>query len=236
MASRSEAGVEATAGSPTNGRRHPSPFDFTRFPNGESRLVSAAFSDLDEARAAVTALEHRGYPPNRISVVLTDETRRHLLRTHPEFEGFDPDTYLVDRVALDRENKVWKGVGAGGTIGGTVGAIAAAVAAIGTTAVISPLGIIVAGPLAAAFSGAAAGGAVGVLVGGLTGAGMSEYRARHLERMVSQGTILVIGHARTEPELRQIQQTLGELGGLLVPPEQSNRPSGNGPADRVDTG
>lgn len=192
------------------------PFAFDRFGTGESRFVSATFSDLERARKAVRELEARGYPINELSVVMTDETRKHHLRTHPEFEGFDPEAYLVDQVELEKDRKTLKGVGTGGAIGGALGALTAAVAAASTTIVIPPLGIIIAGPLAAAFAGAGAGSAVGGLVGGFTGAGMSELRAKHLERVVSEGQVIVVARARTEPELQQIKTTLAGEGGVLV--------------------
>ncbi|MGH7541876.1 MAG: hypothetical protein ACRELC_12835 [Gemmatimonadota bacterium] len=191
-------------------------FTFERFPTGESRFVSAIFSDLDKARRGVKTLEERGYPPSELSVLMADDTRDHHLRTHPEYEGRDPETYLVDEVELEKDNKALKGAGAGGAIGGAVGAVAAAVAAVGTLVTIPPLGIVVAGPLAAALAGAGAGGAVGGFVGALTGAGMSEYRAKRLEKVLKEGHIVVGGLARTVPELHDIAETLEKNGGELV--------------------
>lgn len=195
-------------------------FTFDRFPSGESRYVSGSFESLDEARDAVRTLEDHGYPASEISVLMTDATRRHYLRTHPEFEGLDPEAYLVDRVELEKENKSLKGAGTGGAIGGAIGAVAAAVAAIGTTLVIPPLGIVIAGPLAAAFAGAGAGGAVGGLVGALTGAGMSEYRAKRLEKVLKEGRIIVVVRARTEPERNDIRSTMIGSGGSVVQEEE----------------
>lgn len=191
-------------------------FTFDRFPGGESRFVSGAFKSLDGAREAVRELESHGYPSSEISVLMTDATRRHYLRTHPEFEGLDPEAYLVDQVELEKENKSLKGAGTGGAIGGALGAVAAAVAAIGTTLVVPPLGLVISGPLAAAFAGAGAGGAVGGLVGALTGAGMSEYRAKRLEKVLKDGRIIVVVRARTEPERNDVISTMSEHGGTVV--------------------
>lgn len=199
----------------SNGERL-KPFAFDRFATGEPRFVSATFPGLPEARAAVRRLEGQGYPCNELSVVMSDDTRRHHLRTHPEFEGFDPNAYLIDQVEIEVDRKTLKGVGTGGTIGGALGAMAAALAATGTTVVIPPLGLVIAGPLAAAFAGAGAGGALGGLVGGLTGAGMSEYRAKRLERVVSEGQVIVIARAHTVPELRQIEALMSGSGGVLL--------------------
>ena len=48
-------------------------------------------------------------------------------------------------------SKAAEGAGVGGAIGGTVGAILAAIAAVGTTIAIPGLGLVIAGPLAAAI-------------------------------------------------------------------------------------
>ena len=63
------------------------------------------------------------------------------------------------------------GAGIGGAIGSTVGAIIAAVAAVGTSLALPGLGLVIAGPLAAAIAGAGAGaagdGLIGARVGGM---------------------------------------------------------------------
>lgn len=66
----------------------------------------------------------------------------------------------------------------GAGIGGAVGAALAAIAAVGTSLAIPGLGLVVAGPLAAALAGAGAGGATGGLLGALIGAGIPEHRAK----------------------------------------------------------
>lgn len=202
--------------STTRRRERLTPFAFDRFGSGESRYVSATFGKLGEARDAVRALEEIGYSAHELSVVMTDEVRRHHLRTHPEFEGFDPESLLVDQVEVEHDTKALKGVGTGGAIGAALGAVTAALAATAGAIVIPALGVVIAGPLAAAFAGAGAGSAVGGLVGGLTGAGMSEYRAKQLERVISEGRIVVVARARTLGDLRQIEQAVLENGGVLV--------------------
>ena len=57
----------------------------------------------------------------------------------------------------------------------------AAIAAIGTSLVIPGLGLVVAGPLAAALAGAGAGGTAGGLIGALVGHGMPEDRTKKYE-------------------------------------------------------
>jgi len=190
-------------------------FSFDHFPSGATRYVSAAFGDLDDVQRAVQALEAAGCPPSEISVHLTDETRKHRLRTHPEFEGLDPDSYVVDLVELNRNSKALKGAGAGATIGATVGAIAGAVGAVGTYVIVPSPGIVVTGPVVAALTGVGALGAIGGLLGGLLGAGRSEYRAKHLEQILREGRIVLITKARTEADMRRIARTLTAAGGFV---------------------
>jgi hypothetical protein len=54
--------------------------------------------------------------------------------------------------------KAAEGLGVGGAVGRGVGAALAAIFAVGSTIVVPGLGLVVAGPIAAALAGAAAGG------------------------------------------------------------------------------
>ena len=143
----------------------------------ETNMVTGLFRDKDSASAAYDAAIERGYTPNDLNLVMSDETRsRH-------FGGSADHTELG--------NKAAEGAGVGGAIGGTVGAVAAAVAAIGTALVLPGIGLVVAGPLAAAFAGAGAGAAAGGLVGALIGWGIPEERVHRYEAGVKSGGILM---------------------------------------------
>ena len=65
------------------------------------------------------------------------------------------------------------------------------IAAIGTTIGLPGLGLLVAGPLAAALAGAGAGGLTGGLIGGLIGAGIPEERAKVYDEGVRNGGIVM---------------------------------------------
>ena len=85
-------------------------------------------------------------------------------------------------------NKAAEGAGIGGAIGGTVGVIAAPIAAVGTTLVLPGLGLVIAGPIAAAVAGAGAGAAGGGLVGALAGWSVPEERVKvYGERLKKRG-------------------------------------------------
>lgn len=191
-------------------------YRFDRLPSGRSRFVSAHFSDLDDAVAAARALEKRGYDRERIVVFMSAEQRRHYLTTRPEFDDIESDEVVVEEVGVEKGDRTLEGAGAGGAIGGSLGAIGAAILAVGTTVVVPPLGIVVAGPVAAALAGAGAGGAAGGLVGALAGAGMSEYRARRFKKLVEEGHLIVGAEASTDAERTDLEEQLREHGGTIV--------------------
>jgi hypothetical protein len=117
---------------------------------------------------------------------------------------------------FEKHRKTLEGAGAGGTIGGTLGAVGGAIAAVGTTFVVPPLGLAVAGPLAAMLVGAGAGAATGGLVGAFVGAGMTEYRAHQFKELIKAGRIIVGVTAETDAERTRIVELLRSQGGDLV--------------------
>jgi hypothetical protein len=190
---------------------------FETFPSGVSRFVSASFDSLDSALDATRDLESRGYGRERINVVMATDVREHHVDTHPRYEELEENAVVVDEVALEQHRKTAEGAGTGGVIGGALGAAGAAVAAVGTTLVIPPLGIAIAGPVAAMLAGLGAGAAAGGLVGALVGGGMTEYRARQFQKMVKEGRVIVGAIAHTEPERTNIAEILRDHGGEEIP-------------------
>ena len=178
-------------------------------------LITASFDDFGDAEDAVEALVDEGFSTDRISVLLSEETRSQVLEIHPELRE-EKGHILAQTVELDVENQALKGAGVGSAVGGTLGAAAAAVAAVGTSLVIPALGIVVAGPLAAALAGAGAGGAAGTVIGALTGAGMDELRAKKFEKLVKKGRVIVGARALTAPEQHTIERVLAAHDGELV--------------------
>lgn len=173
-------------------------------------LISAVFDKFRKAEQAAAELLAEGFPEERISVLLSEETRREYLEIHKDLDA--EGHVLAQTVVLDEESKTMEGAGVGGTIGGTIGAAAGALLA-GTAVAIPPLGVVVAGPLAAALTGAGAGGIAGGLIGALTGAGMTEFRARQFERFIRDGDVIVSARALTDPERNEITRILDAHGG-----------------------
>ena len=159
---------------------------------GRSRMVTGLFRDRDSAERAYQSVTTRGYGKDDVNLLMSDETRKK---------------YFSDGKVRETElgSKALEGAGTGAAIGGTVGATLAAIAAIGTQLVLPGLGLIVAGPLAAALAGAGAGGATGGLVGALIGAGIPEERARVYESGLKEGGIVLGVNPRTDEDAKYFE-------------------------------
>lgn len=143
---------------------------------GENQMLSGMFSDRADAETAYSSMKDRGYNDDDISVMMSDQTRDSW------YADGDADTELG--------SKALEGTGVGSAVGGTLGAIIGGIAAIGSNLVLPGVGLIVAGPLAAALAGAGAGGLTGGLVGALIGSGIPEERAALYEEGVKNGGVV----------------------------------------------
>jgi uncharacterized protein (TIGR02271 family) len=164
-----------------------------RTSKNDSGMLTGLFYDRDSAERAYQGLSDRGYTKDDINLVMSDETRKKLFAN----DG---------TVKTELGNKAAEGAGIGGAVGGTIGAVLAAATAVGTTLVIPGLGLVVAGPLAAAAAGAGAGAATGGLVGALVGAGIPEERVKHYESGLKQGGILMGVKPRSEEDAAHFEQ------------------------------
>jgi hypothetical protein len=163
----------------------------------KAKLVTGLFRSKVAAESAVDSIIKRGFTRDDISVLMSDATRSK------EF-GLQTRTHAAD------------GLGIGGALGGAVGAVLAAIAAVGTTLFLPGINLVIAGPIAAALAGAGAGGATGGVIGALIGAGIPEYRAKVYDSELRGGGILIGVEARSEEEVKQLEDLLDELGGQHV--------------------
>jgi hypothetical protein len=150
-------------------------------------MVTGMFRDRDSAESAYRSLSDRGYGKDDVNLIMSDDTRK---------KHFSDDKRTGD---TDLGSKALEGAGVGAGIGGTLGAILAGIAAVGTLA-IPGVGIIAAGPIAAALAGAGAGGALGGLIGALVGAGIPEDRAKLYEQGVRDGGIVMGVEPRSDED------------------------------------
>jgi hypothetical protein len=152
---------------------------------GRSRTVTGLFRDRESAERAYGSLTDRGYGQDDVNLLMSDETR---------------NKHFVDGRETELGNKALEGAGTGAAIGGTVGATLAAIAAIGTSVALPGLGLIVAGPIAAALAGAGAGGATGGIIGALVGSGIPEERVKDYEEGIKNGGIVMGVNARSDED------------------------------------
>jgi hypothetical protein len=162
----------------------------------ERPLITGIFPDRDSAEKGYSTLSARGYTTDDINVVMSEDTKKR------HFTSSGTETELG--------NKAAEGAGVGGAIGGTVGAIAAAVAAVGSNLVIPGLGLVVAGPLAAALAGAGAGAATGGIVGALVGWNIPEERVKQYDEAVRKGGILMGVRPRNDADAAYVEQAWKE--------------------------
>jgi hypothetical protein len=172
---------------------------------GTSNYVTGLYRSPESANRAYEGLTStHGYRSDDIDVYMTDETRKR------HFGDVKPGTELTGGT------KAAEGFGAGSAIGGGVGAALAAIFAVGTSVVVPGLGLVVAGPIAAALAGAGAGGVTGGLIGALVGAGIPEDRAKEYDRGLREGGILIGTRARDAKHAEQIERDFGTYGGSDV--------------------
>ncbi len=158
---------------------------------GNRNWLTGTFKDRASAESAYNSLASRGYTKDDVNLLMSDDTRsRHF--------ADDADSALG--------SKAMEGAGTGGAIGGTIGAVLAAIAAVGTSIAIPGLGLVVAGPLAAALAGAGAGGLTGGVIGALVGAGIPEDRAKLYDEDVRNGGIVMGVNPRNDEDAAFLEQ------------------------------
>ena len=135
-------------------------------------------------------MNERGYNNNDVNLLMSDDTRKKYFTKGETELG----------------TKAWEDAGKGAAIGGGVGATIAALAAIGTTLALPGLGLLIAGPIAAAFAGAGAGALTGGLIGALVGYGIPEERAKVYEQGIKDGGIVMGVHPRNDEDAAYLEK------------------------------
>jgi len=162
----------------------------------EPGVLTGMFRDRESSESAYRSLRDRGYSDDDINVMMSDETRN-------KYWGDDSNVATGDDTNLG--NKSLEGTGVGSAIGGTLGAIIGGVAAVGTSLAIPGLGIVVAGPIAAALAGAGAGGLTGGLAGALIGWGIPEERANLYESGINEGGTVLGVRPRSDEDAQYFE-------------------------------
>ncbi len=154
-------------------------------------VMTSSFNDRESAESAYNAIAARGYKPEEIHVLMSDDTRKRL--------------FSKDDVKTDMGNKALAGGAVGGMVGGAAGATAVGIAAAAASLAIPGLGLVIAGPLAGALAGGAAGATAGGLLGLLVGAGIPEERAKVYESDLKAGGIVLGVRPRHEEDAKYFE-------------------------------
>jgi hypothetical protein len=167
-------------------------------------MVTGVFRTRDDAELVYQELRRRGYSDADINVLMSDKTRSSFYGK----EGSDK--------ALPAGSHATEGMGVGGAIGTAVGATLGAVAAIGTSVVLPGLGLVVAGPLAAALAGGGAGAAAGGLLGALIGYGIPEENAQAYHDAVRDGGVVIGVLTRKDDKTSELEKLFRDRHGDSV--------------------
>ncbi len=168
--------------------------------NREEGTITGVFHTRESAENAYDSLIEKGYSPDEIIVLMSDETHKTQFSDQDHHDS-------------DLGNKAMEKAGVGSAIGGTAGAVIGALAAIGTSVALPGLGLIIAGPIVAALTGAGAGGLTGGLIGGLIGAGIPKERAELYENSIKEGGIVVGIAPRSNADRSAISTEWKNYGG-----------------------
>lgn len=145
--------------------------------NDNNRFTTGLFDTRESAEKAYEEAIEKGYKPEEITVLMSDESRKKY--------------YDSELVQMQDSSKAVEGMAVGGATGAVIGGTLAAIAAMGTNLVLPGLGLIVAGPLAAGIAGIGAGSVAGGLIGSLIGWGIPEERAKFYEKGIKSGGIVL---------------------------------------------
>jgi hypothetical protein len=180
--------------------------------------VIGLFTNRRTAECAFDAVVARGIEAPKINLVMSDETRtRYFPADRPA------STQLADKAAEGAPDESGGGV-LGGPVGGTVGTIAPVVAAVGVATLLPGLGLVLAGPIAAAVTAAGAVAVAGGLIGAAANWGIPKERIEEFEASIRDGAILLGVTPRTPKEAGEIEQSWRACGAALVQlPEQQRR-------------
>ena len=177
-----------------------------------ANTVIALFRSRHDAECAFDVALAQGIEAANINLVMSDETRTR------DFPADRPaDTGLADKAAEGAPDESGSGV-LGGPVGGTVGTIAPVVAAVGVATLLPGLGLVLAGPVAAAVTAAGAVAVAGGLMGAAANWGIPKNRIEELEASIRGGGILLGVSPRTTEEASEIQRLWRACGAARVEP------------------
>jgi hypothetical protein len=160
-----------------------------------SSVITGLFENASQATLAIYRLEALGVNEADISIVANN-------------------SYAKDDFAVDEGTKAAEGGLIGAASGGVLAAIIGGFTAVGSVAT-GGAGLLVAGPLVAAFAAGGAGAAIGGTFGAAIGALIPEHEIKFYEDAIEKGSIL-IGVKYNSDNKNSIEEVLESAGASNV--------------------
>ncbi|WP_282131451.1 hypothetical protein [Pseudoalteromonas aliena] len=160
-----------------------------------STVITGLFENASQATLAIYRLEALGVNEADISIVANN-------------------SYAKDDFAVDEGTKTAEGGLIGAASGGVLAAIIGGFTAVGSVAT-GGAGLLVAGPLVAAFAAGGAGAAIGGTFGAAIGALIPEHEIKFYEDAIEKGSIL-IGVKYNSDNKNSIKEVLESAGASNV--------------------
>ncbi|MBB1387041.1 hypothetical protein H5119_16090 [Pseudoalteromonas sp. SG45-5] len=160
-----------------------------------STVITGLFENASQATLAIYRLEALGVNEADISIVANN-------------------SYAKDDFAVDEGTKAAEGGLIGAASGGVLAAIIGGFTAVGSVAT-GGAGLLVAGPLVAAFAAGGAGAAIGGTFGAAIGALIPEHEIKFYEDAIEKGSVL-IGVKYNSDNKNSIEEVLKSAGASNV--------------------
>lgn len=167
------------------------------------KSLTGVFPNISTAERAYGLLRASDYGEDEISLLMSDEAHRRYFPA-PELKG---------QVVGD---KVDQGPVLGSAIGAGTGSMLGALLGEAVVPVLSGIGLMVVGPLAAILTGAVLGGMCGGMVGSLLGLGLAEDQAKIYEKRIAEEKILIAVNPRSAQDARSIAREWESFGGEVI--------------------
>lgn len=136
-----------------------------------------------------------GIYPNRKMVEKAVEELRDAGFRHADISMLFAADENTKELTVEEESQVREKASRGGGTGAVIGSTLGLLTGIGTIAIPGIGPFIAAGPIMTVLAGAGAGGLFGGITGALVGVDIPEYEAKHYERRLKEGGILLSVHA-----------------------------------------
>ena len=172
--------------------------------SSDPKMVTGLFRDSKSVERAYRFVAKRGYDIGDINVVMSDDTRKRY---------FSGDHQTQTKTELG--SKAAEGGELGGPTGGRISMLIPVLVA-GAVLALPGLGLVLAGPIAAALAGAGATGLAVGLIGALSDWGIPEERVQQYEAGIRRGGILMGVKARSDQDARYFKKQWKASGGQHV--------------------